>query len=277
MSETKKYIIFGLIVLALLVAGNGMLYVKQDRKCPEITFPSEEVTYEAGTDQTVLMDGVVALDGKDGDVTETLRVAEVLPSDDNQTAMVVYFAKDRSNNVVRRTRKVNYIADAKSADEAEATKKKDEAGKDEKDKKSEEQTASSTSEQGEEQVSSSSTEQLTSTSGSSVTDGMDEDVKEAHKEGAKDNDEAIKLLDNNAPRLYLKQYAVQMGLGQDFDPLHYIGTLKDEKDSESELAKRVTVKGQVNNQETGVYRLEIYVVDVDGNQSNTATLAVFVK
>ena len=274
MSETKKYIIFGLIVLALLVAGNGMIYMKQERKCPEITFPSEEVTYEAGTDQSVLMDGVVALDGKDGDVTETLRVAEVLPSDDNQTAMVVYFAKDRSNNVVRRTRKVNYIADAKSADEAEEAKKKDEAGKDE---KAEEQTSSSTSEQGEEQVSSSSTEQLTSTSGTSVTDGMDEDVKEAHKEGAKSNDEAINLLDNNAPRLYLKQYAVQMGLGQDFDPLHYIGTLKDEKDSESELAKRVTVKGQVNNQETGVYRLEIYVVDVDGNQSNTATLAVFVK
>ena len=274
MSETKKYIIFGLIVLALLVAGNGMIYVKQDRKCPEITFPSEEVTYEAGTDQTVLMDGVVALDGKDGDVTSTLRVTEVLPSDDNQTAMVVYFAKDRSNNVVRRTRKVNYIADAKSVDEAEASKKKE---KSEKDEESEDKTVSSSSEQGEEQVSSSSTEQLTSTSGSSVTDGMDEDVKEAHKEGAKSNDEAIKLLDNNAPRLYLKQYAVQMGLGQDFDPLHYIGTLKDEKDSESELAKRVTVKGQVNNQETGVYRLEIYVVDVDGNQSNTATLAVFVK
>ena len=268
MSETKKFIIFGLIVLSLLIAGNGMIYVKQDRRCPEITFPSDEITYEAGTDQTVLMDGVIALDSKDGDVTNTLRVTDVLPSDDNQTAMVVYVAKDRSNNVVRRTRRVNYIADAKSSDEAEEAQKKEKSGKDTG------KTVSSSSAKGEEAVVSSSTEKVVS---SSLTEGMADDVKAAHEEGAKANDESIKLLDNNAPRLYLKQYAVQIGLEQDFDPLLYIATLKDETDSESELAKRVTVKGQVNNQETGVYRLEIYVVDVDGNQSNTATLAVFVR
>jgi hypothetical protein len=269
MSEMKKYIIFGLIVLSLLVAGNGMIYVKRDTKGPEITFPTDEVTYEAGTDQSILMDGVVVLDGKDGDVTDTLRVIDVLPSEDGKTAMIVYVAKDKSNNVVRKTREVNYLGNAKSSDVAEMTDVSDSEEEKNKSKEKKEETVKEEPETG--------TEQVSTSSQSAGLSSADPEVREANEQWQKANDEGIAQLDNNAPRIYLKQYAAQIAIGEEFDPLLYVAALKDDKDEESDLAKRVTVKGQVNNQETDEYRLEIYVVDSDGNTSNTATLAVFVK
>lgn len=102
-----------LALMVLLCFGLGGLFYwmisQDDRIAPVITVPEETILYEEGQDTKVLLEGVTAVDDIDGDVSDTLIVESIIQLQDEVSAQVVYFAKDKKNNVAKATRKVDYM------------------------------------------------------------------------------------------------------------------------------------------------------------------------
>lgn len=100
-------------VLAILCVAMGIvLYLigrKEDRTAPEIIFSNDEIQYEQGEDLAKLLEGVKAIDDVDGDVSDTLVVESVIPMENGTTATILYYAKDKSNNVAKMSRIVAYM------------------------------------------------------------------------------------------------------------------------------------------------------------------------
>lgn len=106
----RKGIVALLAVLCLLLGGLYSWMRKQDDVTPpEIRFPEGAVLYEEGTDSSFLLEGVQAIDDLDGDVSDTLVIESIIPMQDSTSATVLYYAKDKSNNIAKATRIVEYM------------------------------------------------------------------------------------------------------------------------------------------------------------------------
>lgn len=108
----KRWSVALLILLCIAVGGvNYWLDQNQDVTAPVIIFPDEaELIYQEGEEPSALLEGVTATDEKDGDVSDTLIVESILPMQDESKATVLYYARDKSNNVARASRIVEYRA-----------------------------------------------------------------------------------------------------------------------------------------------------------------------
>lgn len=102
-------------ILALLmigcIAAGGLYYwmgTKEDKVPPVISFSDELVLYREGEDMEMLLQGVTAEDEVDGDVTDSVVVESVLPMKSQTSATVIYYAKDKSNNISQASRRVEY-------------------------------------------------------------------------------------------------------------------------------------------------------------------------
>lgn len=233
-----------LLACAALLAGNVVVYIGEDRNGPEITVPQEEITYVAGSDTSALLNGVTAADDRDGDVTNTVTVESIIPNEDQTGASVVYVAKDSKNNVTKATRLISYAADAGQAAAQEAEAAAQQAAQE---AAAADQTAAS-----------------------------GEDAQTAD-DGAAQNEAAIAALPAESPRFYLTQYSVEVERGAELNRLGYVQDITDDKDSRDELYQGIQISGEVDTNTPGEYMLEYYVVDSDGNTSNTAQLKVTVK
>jgi hypothetical protein len=103
----KAIIMMGFLCIAL---GAYILWSRtsEDKIAPMITFPETGIIYE-GSEMDSLLEGVKAMDAKDGDVTDTIFVEAIFPLVNQEEARVIYIAKDRSNNIARVTRKMQYV------------------------------------------------------------------------------------------------------------------------------------------------------------------------
>lgn len=233
-----------LLACAALLAGNVVIYIGKDRNGPDITVPQEELTYVAGSDTSALLNGVTAVDDRDGDVTSTVTVESIIPNEDQTGASVVYVAKDSKNNVTKAARLISYAADAGQAAAQEAEAAAQQAAQE---AAAADQTAAS-----------------------------GEDAQTAD-DGAAQNEAAIAALPAESPRFYLTQYSVEVERGAELNRLGYVQDITDDKDSRDELYQGIQISGEVDTNTPGEYMLEYYVVDSDGNTSNTAQLKVTVK
>ena len=238
------------LACVVLLAGNVVVYVGEDRNGPEITIPEETVTYVAGTDSSVLMKGVTATDNRDGDVTDTVTIESTIPNADGTEASVIYVAKDSKNNVTKETRKVQYTTDASAAAQA-AGAEEDAPNAD----------AAGTDAQG---------------TDAQNTDAS-ADAQTAADDGQAQNEAAIAALSAASPRFYLTQYSVEVERGAEFNPLSYVQDISDDKDSRDELYQGIQISGEADTNTPGEYILGYHVIDSDGNASNTAQLKVTVK
>lgn len=107
-----------LIAAAVLLLGfYEFLRFRQDRKAPEILFEEAALTeWSEEMGQDALLEGVQAIDDRDGDVTDTLRVGRIIAADDRKGADVIYYAKDRSENVATTSRQIRLAAVKKSSE-----------------------------------------------------------------------------------------------------------------------------------------------------------------
>lgn len=94
--------IIGIADIILLAAG-VMLYTRQDRTVPAISFSANDIVYKEGMDESLLLEGVSAVDDRDGDVSDSLLI-EKISSTPNGEVIVTYAAMDSSNNVVKASR-----------------------------------------------------------------------------------------------------------------------------------------------------------------------------
>lgn len=102
----------------VLIAAAGIGMYQKDRTAPVFSYDREEqIVYAEGESEELLLNGVKAIDERDGDVTDTLRVDKIYKSGEN-SAVVVYTAKDSSNNIGKLKRKVEY-KEAEIVDESD--------------------------------------------------------------------------------------------------------------------------------------------------------------
>lgn len=111
----KKNITIILSIICLVgLAASIFLYVSKDRQGPVISY-NGDITYNEGDDQSTLLEGVSAVDEKDGDVSDTLMIESIYKN--NGMAKVVYCAYDSSYNVTKLQRIVSYNSEPKQEEE----------------------------------------------------------------------------------------------------------------------------------------------------------------
>ena len=211
----KQYLI--LMIVLCLVLGGAFLGVRisMDREAPQIRFPKETVTYRPGEEEALLQ-GVQAIDETDGDVSGSLRIEDIFTNAEDETAVVVYVAKDSHHNVRKERRQVSYQEAAQEQQEAE------EAAENEDD-----------------------TEETGAVS--------------------------------EIPVLKLKESSVEIPVDSIFNALSYVEDITDDKDTSSDLWRKIDVSGVVDSTKEGTYELQYTVLDSDGNRSEPVGLTVVIK
>ena len=116
--DNKK--ILGIVgsVIAVVIGIGVIKFSTSDRKGPVITYSDEELTYTEGEPNDVLLKDVTAVDNKDGDVSDTLMVANKIVIGNGEYMEVVYAAKDSKNNITttkNNKRRVKYISTGANA------------------------------------------------------------------------------------------------------------------------------------------------------------------
>lgn len=247
------------VLLTLCVLLGGIFYWMQsntDSVPPVIAISEEEIVYEEGQDKTVLLKGVTATDDMNGDVSDTLMVDSVIPTEDNLTATVVYYAKDRSNNVAKATRIVAYRPADHSMDWLNETESETTSSK----KKKKEKTNTETeADQGNE--------------ASSAEEGAQASEGETSGAGAENEKTSA-----GSPKIDLTVQKVTIQVGASFNPLEYVRDIEDDKDTRDHLFGQIHIDSNtVNTSVPGEYEVVYSVTDSDNNLSNRPVLRVIVE
>lgn len=104
MKSEKKLLYALALTAAVLAAMNGAAFLADDREGPVITFPENGPAYSASMEKSRLLEQVTAEDRRDGNVTSSLRVEDILPDREGTQVTVIYAAKDGSGNVSKAVR-----------------------------------------------------------------------------------------------------------------------------------------------------------------------------
>lgn len=104
----RKLLFFALGILCMAFSATAVfLVVDRDKTGPVIAVPEDgSLTYVAGEDKKILLEGVTASDSEDGDVSDTLVIESIRPNGDR--AVVTYTAVDHSHNASKASCVVNY-------------------------------------------------------------------------------------------------------------------------------------------------------------------------
>lgn len=231
-------IVSAFVVLILGICTYEMIIA--DKTGPVITFSDKEITYTEGQSDDVLLDDVSARDAKDGDVSDTLMVANKVIVGNGEYIEVVYAAKDSKNNITttkNKKRKVKYIAADNSADE-----NKEDANGDEK--------------LGDNANSDNASNENQTTENPGVTDNSP--TGEIDKVAADAS---------GIPVIKLKTTEATITVGEIFDEISYV---RETYDNSGDVSRRIRVTGDYNLGVPGDYQLNYLVSDTDGNVSEPA-------
>lgn len=88
---------------AILIAVGAFLYHGEDRMSPVIRFEEGELIYSEGMEESALLEGVSAVDDRDGDITDAV-IVEKVSTTANGNVIVTYAVTDSSNNVAKKSR-----------------------------------------------------------------------------------------------------------------------------------------------------------------------------
>ena len=244
MKKKGLFILLGLICIAV-VGGSGALFITRDKTGPKIIVSEDrEIAYGTDSDKTVLLDGVTAIDEKDGDVSDSLRVESVQNNEDGSLE-VTYSAVDDSNNVTKLTCKVETLNQKNSDEDAQ-----------------EETTEASEENQEENQENTQQDEE------DKEAQNQEEANQEEVDDSNSDTDAAIAALPEGSPQLRLSTHQVDLQVGASFQYVDYIESISDDKDETNELYRKIYLTGEVNTSQAGNYEISYYVTDSDKNQSN---------
>ncbi|MBU9735528.1 hypothetical protein [Diplocloster agilis] len=262
----KKIAVSGIAVLIIIMIGVSIVFfLTDDREGPGIEYTDKEITYHEGDDTKELLKDVTAVDAKDGDVSSSLIIENIIILSDNQKAKIIYAAKDSKNNITKVSRIVNYAADRGTGSRSDDSDREDE--------QTDEGPGSQT---GENQPGSGDGNNSQAANGSNVQNaGQDSQNDTEQGEGGQEDPEDS--LNPGAPKLKLKSAAVTVPVGTELVRRNFVEEITDDKDSQELLWKSIKMDGEFHMNEPGVYHLELYVVDSDGNKSNREKLTLTVQ
>ena len=96
------------VMSGILLIGAVVGICLQDRTAPEISLNGKNTLIcTVGDPVEVLLKDMTAIDDVDGDVTDTIRVSNIYVTEEGK-AVVVYVAKDSSNNIGKLKREIRY-------------------------------------------------------------------------------------------------------------------------------------------------------------------------
>lgn len=238
--RTRIVIYLAMITIAL-TAISAFVYIQQDHTAPEIDVPANEITYEEGQEDSVLLAGVKARDDVDGDLTSDIRIYDVAVLENGSQALVTYAVYDKSNNLGKATKMINYVAVKPEP------------------KKSEETTEESTEEAKREAT----TEEPA--------------TEEATEVKAQDGYDEPEMVSTGAPVIKLNTHEVHIEVGGDFYTMDYVEDAIDDKDTKEYLYDNMFLDSVYDKSKAGTYELIYFCVDSDGNRSNSAKLKLYVE
>lgn len=176
------------IILSIIIVIGVM---RIDKEGPVIEYSEKTIVYTDGMEQSELLDDVSAIDKKDGDVKESIIIKEIVKLEGGKGAVIVYAAKDKTNNITIKERNVEMLTKNES-------EKNNAKGDKTKDKSTDKQQA-----EGEQQI-----------------DNQKEQEK-ANKEEA---------LSQGIPYLKLTANEVKLKKGTTFNYANYVEEAVDDKD-----------------------------------------------
>lgn len=293
----KKLTIFTTLLCVALLAVCAALYLSEDRQGPEIRLPQTSVSYAQGDDTEILLTDVTAVDARDGDVTDTLRVAQVTDMSNLNYVVVTYVARDHSNNVTKTDRWINLTdgstSEAPSENLAAELEDQSEAAIAQilSNTDTEENTETeASSEAAETDVGNDSAQTGTGTentaAASSETGSAEESTPESQSEGIQ-TEQSEELVSTGAPVIRITTHELHLEVGQSFDYMSYVQACVDDQDTMDELYSRIVVNGEdengnfvgsgiIDTSRVSSYNLQFYVFDTDGNMSNVENMHVTV-
>lgn len=306
---------------------------------PEIVLPDSDMVLTNSTTDAQLFEGLTASDETDGDVSDTLRLESVTKVSDN-LVLLVYAAKDKSNNVstVTRALMTNGTFAYKGMVEAIGEQKPDRGAESDISYPSESGLAASSETviPGDSSLPSDTESSIASSlavvpdtesipadeseiSDSSVEESVPQetestdtdestsyvydtemstedtysveqfvnvekdpssfakaDIETLNERLRNANNMSISRLPDGYPVLRLNTYALSKRASEKFTALDFISDIRDDADPTADIFGRISVTGNGNLDKPGIYTVNYYVTDSDGNRSNVAHLIVVV-
>jgi len=287
--KITAFMVIVTVVLGILCLTS---YLFSDRIAPEITVPFADIVYEEGADMEVLLKGISAIDDVDGDISEEVRIYDIAVMADGENALVTYAVYDKSYNLAKAYKVVNYIPKqpVKDDEPGEEDAKTDVAFSDTQKVSTvtdaQEESANVKTKEKADKEDNSDKEKIeatdkdkTETTDKEETTGKDkkEATETADKEtDCKDGYEDVPMVSDGAPVIRLRTHEITITVGGYFYSMDYVDTAVDDKDSKDALYNRMYMDGYYNTNKPGVYELTYYCVDSDDNPSNMAKLRMIV-
>ena len=306
MKDSGKWAIVFTVLNLILIVTCVVLLLNRDRKAPVISFSENDLIYYSGVDNEKLLQGVTAMDAKDGDVSNRIVVEKIVQNKDEKRAVVYYAVTDLDGNAAKASRVFEAV------DEATGNAMKDigmagfdgdmekalPAGSDNVtvgDAEDEEQQADAddTADAQEEETEAeaeASPSMSPSPSVSPTPDAAEQrrreqeeaDRKAQEEEEERQREEARRKAEEEAaakagnPKIVLKNTTVNTTAGQLPAWIDAIGSFQDDKDGYETLFKNLKAsKYDVNAK--GDHAVTLTTTDSDGNVSDPVTVTVHVK
>lgn len=307
------------VIQIMIIAANLVLaavclvaYVKEDKVKPEFMFETGDFIYYLESEETdALLQGIMAHDDRDGDITDRIVIEKITENRDSSTVVVYYAVSDSAGNVAKISRVFPAVFQETEHEEAaqafavaetpnvetlenqedkgDSTKNPGDRTEDsEEDGQAEEdgEDAGETGEEESEEEPDNSQPEEDEAENSGQEDETEDDRQAAADEAQDRRDETADSGANareqqtpdagSAPVLTLKKAEVTIEAGTTPPWTEIIETLRDDKDDYATLYYNLNISRYNRNQQ-GDYPVTLYTEDSDGNRSGTVTVMVHVK
>lgn len=286
----KKWLVILGIINVLAIAGIIYWYVSRD-SIPPVISREETIVYEETMAESELLQGVVAVDAIEGDVSDTLVVEKVTVNQGSGTAVVTYGAMDQAGNIAKQSFQMEMkvtvpkeevestVADSSNEvftlQAGEAVIDVNNPDENMAENSSEEATEVSSDEEAEEDM-----------NGEEAQDGEDaEEENEAPQEQPAQNTEQNAQPQDTQPQVNPEEIPVinfgsaEVVTKKGYNPawVTVISQMYDNKDTYQYLLQHLVIHGEFNNAEVGAYDVNVSTVDGDGYESEAKAIRIIVE
>lgn len=301
MKDSGKWAVVFTVLNIILIVTCVVLLLGRDRKAPVISFSENDLIYYSGIDNEKLLQGVAAMDAKNGDVSDRIVVEKIVQNKNEDRAVVYYAVTDLDGNVAKASRVFGAVNEStgnamKDIGMAGFDDDMDEAISNETEgmtpeiggnEEMQENVGDMQGEEGEDTQAESSPSMSPSPSASPTPDAEERRRKEQEEadrqaeEEQRQQEEARRKAEEEAakagnPRIILKNTTVNTTVGQLPAWIDVIGSFQDDKDGYESLFKNLkSSKYDVNAK--GDHAVTLTTTDSDGNVSDPVTVTVHVK
>lgn len=278
MKHSKWIAIIFTIFNFILVIICGVVWFRTDRIRPEFKFRLSELIYEEDTTEHELLEGITAIDNRDGDITDRIVIEKVIKSEKESSVVVFYAVSDAAGNVVK-TSRIFPSAFIHEEKEEQIRPELNDTGT---------EAAPTIETENMDGISVEENEDIGDQQEDEVEqeeDIQEEQVGDAETEVTNQEDSAAQPVENEnteqtrigaAPVITLKSSEVTTKQGIPPAWVDVIGSLTDDVDNYETLFSNLNVsKYDINT--VGDYKVSLTVMDSNRNTSKPVTLTVHVK